>query len=89
MTGERQRSSGVVVGGEGLILMDHGKARLRKVAQVMHQGDPICILVIPVIVWGLPQNAPLLLLFYTISKSQTIRQEADLSLSCPWASPCL
>ena len=50
MTGERQRSSGVVVGGEGLILMDHGKARLRKVAQVMHQGDPICILVIPVIV---------------------------------------
>ena len=89
VTGERQRSGGLVVGGEGLILMDHGKARLRKVSQVMYQGDPICILVIPIIVRGLPQNVPLLLLFYTISKSQTIRQEADLSLSCPWASPRL
>ena len=69
--------------------MDCRKAHLRKVAQAMHQGDPICILVIPIIVWGLPQNVPLLLLFHTISKSQTIRQEADLSLCYLWASPCL
>lgn len=44
MMGERQRSSGVVLGGrEGLILMDRGKAHLRKIAHAMHQGDPVCI----------------------------------------------
>ena len=43
----------------------------------------------PIIVWRLPQNVSFLLLFYTISKSQTIRQEADLSLCYLWASPHL